>query len=805
MKHYIYLLLATLLAHSCSMYDDTWIKDKLDSQNEAVTTLESFYQDINSNVYALKSILASYQAKVFIKSVAEIVENGVVTGYQLTFSDGRVVKLHMGLDGADGADGADSHMPVISVRQNTDGVWYWTIDGQWCLDSSGKKVPTIGNDAVTPLFKIEEGYWYVSVDGGITWDEAGVADGIDGDLIFSDVDYDDLFVYLTMADGEVIKIPMVPKLGVKLGQLTSQVKPGSTFSVDYTVTGSAGIAELTCVGEHGWTAAISPATEVTGKITITSPASLVPGKIVIFVSEGEEMIMKALSFDGVREQNHFMISDYDFYEFDATGGYVDVTISTDQEYTVEISDEAQGWIKHIQFDSVHKNKVRLGISANSPAMPAREAKVTFKGTHTSVNVLICQKAAPYIESEVDMGLIDGFDNPEEGIVILQQATVGSGTDIVIMGDGFTERHFTAGGTYETLMKQAYEDFFSVEPYASLKEYFNVYYINVLSEEEHDAVPYYDSYGNQNGAIQGTADTKLGTSFVAGSTSVDGDTDLVLEYATQAIEMKGSASGGSCDYVDAYERAHEALVIVLANVDCYAGTCLLSWRNDAGEDYANLYSIAYCALGNDGTGRQCKYTLIHEAGGHGFGKLADEYSGSTLTQFSTSEWTKLNNYHSYGVYRNVNEYWTEEESLNWSSLTWDYTTEDNVYWAELLDESYGYVQSEGLGMYEGAYTYSSLFCRSSLNSLMRSQLSSNGQYFNAISRWAIWYRLMRLTDSIDADNFKASLADFIEFDSGLEIEKNQSLAFTASAGQFLPLGEPILVEYEWRGNSLVPVE
>ena len=80
-------------------------------------------------------------------------------------------------------------------------------------------------------------------------------------------------------------------------------------------------------------------------------------------------------------------------------------------------------------------------------------KVKFEGAYDSVTVIIYQEAAPYIDSEIDLGAIDGFDDPENGIVVLQQATKGTGTDIVIMGDGFVEKHFLPGGRYETLMKR----------------------------------------------------------------------------------------------------------------------------------------------------------------------------------------------------------------------------------------------------------------------------------------------------------------------------------------------------------------
>ena len=204
----------------------------------------------------------------------------------------------------------------------------------------------------------------------------------------------------------------------------------------------------------------------------------------------------------------------------------------------------------------------------------------------------------------------------------------------------------------------------------------------------------------------------------------------------------------------------------------------------------------------------KWTIIHEAGGHGFGKLSDEYEVSQFTSFSTSEWRELASNHSYGVDRNANEYWTYEESLKWQALEWKYTTNENVYWSELLQNQFSYVSSEGLGIYQGGYTYSNMFCRPTYNSVMRNHHIESGRFFNAISRWAIWYRLMRLTSSTTATNFKASLNDFIEFDKAISSDYNFAVNNDISSEMdthgFMPFGKTEKIEMTWVGDELVPV-
>lgn len=389
----------------------------------------------------------------------------------------------------------------------------------------------------------------------------------------------------------------------------------------------------------------------------------------------------------------------------------------------------------------------------------------------------------------DVEAFDGLATPEKGVFVLQEATMGTGTDIIIMGDGFSKNHFGQGGNYEDIMLQAYEDMFSVEPFRSLKDYFNVYYINAVSVDDHDAQPL------NNGAVQGNANTVFNTKFKQNSTSITGNSDAVESYAKQAIRHKGGRGGTKCtSETEVESRVNRSLMIVMANVACHAGTCQINYGTK--NDYCPYSSIAYCALNTNLERR--RLTLAHEAGGHGFGKLADEYGGSFINSFSTGDWNNLINDHGWGVYRNVNEHWTAQEKADgWNKDFRDtYTDESNVYWTELLAPDYDYTRSEGLGIYRGAFTYDNLYCRPTYNSLMRDQFSSNGNYFNVISRWAIWYRLMKLTGSTSATDFKSSLNEFIAFDNTFTIDMSSTpMTRTSETEGLLPLAPPVLIEID----------
>ena len=97
-------------------------------------------------------------------------------------------------------------------------------------------------------------------------------------------------------------------------------------------------------------------------------------------------------------------------------------------------------------------------------------------------------------------------------------------------------------------------------------------------------------------------------------------------------------------------------MVMVNVKCHAGTCSISYN--FATDYCAVSSVAYTALSISEEKR--RWTLIHEAGGHGFGKLSDEYGDNFINSFSTIEWDYLIRQHNSGIYRNINEHWTADE-------------------------------------------------------------------------------------------------------------------------------------------------
>lgn len=211
--------------------------DAIEDLDARVARLEELCKEMNTNITSLQTIVSVIQENDVITGITPIEKGGKVIGYTITFGKHDPITIYNGEDGKDGAngtngiDGKDGYTPILGVAKDTDGVYYWTLDGEWLLDADGNKLRVTGRDGkdgvdgedgkdgadgkdgqdgqdgkdgvdgedgkdgqdgtngtngmdgkdgVTPQLKIEEGYWYISYDNGATWAELGKAVGEDG-------------------------------------------------------------------------------------------------------------------------------------------------------------------------------------------------------------------------------------------------------------------------------------------------------------------------------------------------------------------------------------------------------------------------------------------------------------------------------------------------------------------------------------------------------------------------------------------------------------------------------------------------
>ena len=206
-------LFAVVALTSCK-YDDDDLWNSVHGLENRVAKLEELCKQMNTNISSLQTIVTALQNNVYVTGTTPLMKDGKEIGYTITFSKGNPITIYHGKDGQDGEDGTT---PTIGVKKDTDGVYYWTLNGEFIVVDGEKiqaegKDGTNGTNGTTPQFKIENDYWFVSYDNGANWTQLGKATGEDGvgsDSMFSGVDYETStdYVIFTLSNGTQIKLP----------------------------------------------------------------------------------------------------------------------------------------------------------------------------------------------------------------------------------------------------------------------------------------------------------------------------------------------------------------------------------------------------------------------------------------------------------------------------------------------------------------------------------------------------------------------------------------------------------------------
>lgn len=326
------LLFAVLGAAVCGCsYDDNELWKHVGDMEERIAALEEQVGKLNSDLRGLKEILDALDDGATVKNCEKT--DG---GWTLTLSDGTVIVLENGKPGADA--------PVIGVRQDTDGKYYWTLSvggtTDWLTGPDGGKLPVTGPSAPVPVMGIDsDGHWTADYGDGpeIIRGADGQpvkAAGEAGDSFFRSVTEDDNGVYLTLTDGTVITLPKAPEAVITFPEGNRYtLKPSETLEIPFLIAGSGanGITVAAAAG-GGWQAtAAAEKTEngYAGTLAVEAPAEESSCQIILFAADGKGRTWMAtvdakvstdvytdLSAEGTA--NSYTVTQAGAYSFDAS-------------------------------------------------------------------------------------------------------------------------------------------------------------------------------------------------------------------------------------------------------------------------------------------------------------------------------------------------------------------------------------------------------------------------------------------------------------------------------------------------------
>ena len=482
-------------------------------------------------------------------------------------------------------------------------------------------------------------------------------------------------------------IPAIPGARVVIPFQFAVADPNSTYSVVLNKGYSTGQATVTTNSDFK-----------TGHLSVVIDAAkpIESQKVTLRLVAGSDVVLQEFSFVDSGSRIEFT----DPGQVDYIGG----------DIVLEV--KGQG-IQHYMLSSSGAGVSQSGniftFAENTGA--ERTANVECQATipGSSLNYY---KSFTLTQRAVNTPLVRSYYTHAQKVVLNQASASGCSNyfNIVILGDGYKKKDLAVGGKFERSARSAMDSFFAIEPYATFKDRFNVYMVTYESVEEGTDIK--SSSVNKNTYFN---------SYCQGG----GNTAAYVDDPSKVTSAVRNVVGNSNDA--AYYRT---IAILLVNTDENAGSTGYPFR-DYKSGFANGYAsfaIAVLAANSTGTNGLVK----HEAGGHAFGRLADEYytKGNTA---SDANKTDLSNWHAKGWYWNVNP--SNTQSYYKFNVT-----------------SYS---SDELSFIEGAWGYEYGMYRPTQGGMMQ---GSTG-VFNAPSRHAIYHRIITESQGENAYNIN----NFLTYD------------------------------------------
>ncbi len=486
MKRSIWTILAlaffALVASGCvnrAEMDD--LTNRVDGIDSRLSALEAAVKELNeTEIPGLKNLVSALQNNVTVSSVVET-DNGFV----ITFSDGTSATLRNGKDGKDGEDGADGRdgkdgadgtngtdgedgqTPVVSITI-VNGVYVWTVNGEIITDNDGNPIPVTGNDGVdgtdgtdgvdgkdgiTPLFGIIDGHWVISYDNGETWKTVGLTSDTDYSAYLDPEKETDDYIVLIVGATEV----QIPKekaftLTFTVGE-NNGVKEGESIDFPYTISGvnASDETDVDVIGIIGdWDAEVVPETTAAGVLKVTNNGGD-EAKITVYAAnhKGKTDIRTLKFVAGVLE------AVIETQAIGATGGEMELEVTTNMDYTIVVPEDAQDWITVEPVTKVHIDNYVITVAENTtPAFRAATLSVVDANGNTVKEIEVFQYPIPGETTSIASVLAlkagqEVFLNKVTTVVSSETSTIiTDGTDFTYIPVGSLERgtviNITAG-------------------------------------------------------------------------------------------------------------------------------------------------------------------------------------------------------------------------------------------------------------------------------------------------------------------------------------------------------------------------
>lgn len=434
----------------------------------------------------------------------------------------------------------------------------------------------------------------------------------------------------------------------------------------------------------------------------------------------------------------------DYIQVAAAGGQIDLVITTNlDEDDFEVTYySGNGMIEPQNHGGTQNHGGRAATRAVSQAESYAVSATVLPNTdaHSRVTEFIAASTSDESVADTIFVIQDGTAlttstdfTKDKQVELLQPHTRGGGIPVILMGEAFGDTE-VGDGTYRKTMLKAMENMFSEQPLEALRGWFDVYMVYAVSAQ------------NDVGQCYNTCFSAVMPAD--GTSEVDGDDEAVAE-----------------EYGFSDDDSNRMLLVVVLNNNNYAGTTYMYTDN---RGVLIDYAVCYCPVIDGLDAELFRAVLTHEAVGHGFAKLADEYSYEENGAIPSDESQDLRSRQQSGWFQNV--------SLASGDTPWAGFTADADYGGE----------PELIGSYEGGYGYWRNVWRPSEESIM----NSNTNHFNAPCRKLI-YDKVREHNGEGASEFAAFKAfDLENYPDFSAAEAASCVSRSASDGQARRFARPL---------------
>ena len=391
------------------------VQDELAETHAKLAELQALVKSVNTDLQTLDLVVSKLDD-------SHTIEPGTLKetedGYEVSFRDGKKVFIAYGKDGR-------TLIPV-GVLQDTDSLYYWTVDGEWWLDDEGNKMRAgatdgvDGVDGIAPQVKVEDGFWWISHDGGKTFKQLVSCEEMDGVGVFSGIDTSDpAKIVLKLLDGTALEIPRLTSLKVSFaGQPmdTVLIAAGELLPVPYEVTvegADAGSVVVTAGTDGVYSSRLVAGSEPgKGTALVQAPAVFSEGYILLSAVCDGYSAVKMISF---KERKISPSAETVKVRMASGNDTLSVAFSTNFEFTV--SWEAE-WLKMAQ-DTVSRESL-IFMSEPNPSDTVRTCtvKVSPKDNpgyvcKTFVVMQATESTVPVVSYDLEKAdegfTFDGFD------------------------------------------------------------------------------------------------------------------------------------------------------------------------------------------------------------------------------------------------------------------------------------------------------------------------------------------------------------------------------------------------------------